>query len=245
MSFDRNPARGHHVDGDLPRRQLARHGSTPADLRALCRDVCTEWTDALTEHFAGDVDDAPVVSMLHMRKHAASNQVWALYKEVQHLLIERPVILFDRFERLIRRRVDHHNVHVAKCRLDLGDHAIHFCFINHIGTDQHSLVASRAVFVEGSFGRFLRTGVVDGDLCASCSHGKGHCLAKTAGCAGDNRYPSIKSEIGGLHEAFTLSRRESARRPRPPPVSGRALRRNTSESSDRAPSGSGWWHAGS
>ena len=199
MAFHRNPARRHHVHGDLPRRQLARHGAAPAGLRALRGHVGAEGMRAAAEDLARDVDDAAVLRLLHVRKHAARDEVRALHEEVEHLLVEGPVVILDRLQRLVGRGVVDGDVHRSELRLDLGDHAVHLGLVDDVGAHQHALQAGIGELVERALRVLVGVGVVDGDLGAGLAERERHRLAEPARCAGDQRHASVESEVGGLH----------------------------------------------
>ena len=263
VAFHGNPARRHHVHGDLPGRQLARHRAAPAGLRALRGHVGAEGMRAAAEHLARDVDDAAVLRLLHVRQHAARDEVRALHEEVEHLLVEGPVVFLDRLQLLVGRGVVDGNVHGPERRLDLGDHAVHFGLVDDVGAHQHALQAGVGELVERALRVLVGVGVVDGHLGAGLAQRERHRLAKPARCAGDQRHASIQPEVGGLHRGvnpyrvkatpisgadasgeigadltrhpFRRSRRGSGPRLPRPPASGRGRRRSRSARSGRGP----------
>ena len=110
MALHGDPARGDHVDGDPEGGQLARHAPRPAGLAPLGGHVGREGMHAEVKDLAGDVDQPAMLARLHRRQGPPSQQVGALHKEVEHLLIEVPVVVFDCCVGLVGRGVDHHDV---------------------------------------------------------------------------------------------------------------------------------------
>ena len=118
-----------------------------------------------------------------MRQYRTRDEVWALDKEIEHALVKVPVILFDRFLRLIRRGVEHHDIHRPQLLSRLGHQAIHFCFVRYIGADHCSFRACLFVLGKRLRGAFLVIEIIHGHLRTCASQRFGHHLAQSSGAS--------------------------------------------------------------
>src|SRR5262245_26632838 len=114
MPLDWNPAGSDNIDGDPPGRQLPSHAARPADLTALGSYIGAKILYGAMEHLAGDVNDAAPLLFFHVGQAALGEQERTLDEEINHALIEGPVVFLDRLQRLRAGRVNNENVRLAK-----------------------------------------------------------------------------------------------------------------------------------
>src|SRR5262245_40117042 len=164
MAFDGNPAGRDTVHRDAERRQFGGHTARPADLTALRRNIAAEVADAALKDFAGDVDDPAPFLFLHLSQTALGQEKRALDEEVDHPLIELPVVLLNRLERLRARRVGHDNVRAAELGFRLAIKRVDAFRRSHIRANEDALAARGAELIERPRAARLVVVVVEDNL---------------------------------------------------------------------------------
>src|SRR5262249_29682164 len=117
---------------------------------------------------------------------ALDQQKRTLDEEVHHALIEVPVVLLDRLERLGASGGGYEDVWAAELCLGLAVERVDAFRRSHIGADQNALAPRGPALVERALAARLIVVIIEDNLGARLAEGDGHGLAETARAAGDN-----------------------------------------------------------
>ncbi len=133
------------------------------------------------KHLRADIDDAPPLLLLHMRQHRACDEVRALDEEIEHALVKVPVVFLNRFLRLIRRGIEHHNIHRPQLLRRLSHQPVHLRFVRHVGADHRSLSARFLILRKRLRSALLVVEIIHGHLRPRAPQRLGHHLAQPGG----------------------------------------------------------------
>ena len=165
------------------RRQFTSQAAVETILPALGRDVGREIGNTPCHHFGADVDDPAPALRFHVADGGLGEEHRALDEEVEHPLVEGPVVLFDGLLRLVAGGVQDHDVDRSQRGRDLGDHALDLGFVGDIRLEEGSLMAGCLKIREGFVGALGVVGVIEGHLGPGLSQGLGHAATETGGAA--------------------------------------------------------------
>ena len=142
VTVRRNPAGGNHVDRDTGIRKFGGHTPSPANLSTLGGYVRTKVTNAAMIHFTDNVDYSAPSLLFHVTHGSLCHQERAFDKEINHVLIECPVILVDRLVWLVTGCIRNKDIRVSKLSFSLRKQFVDAVFGNRIGLYETSVNSS-------------------------------------------------------------------------------------------------------
>ena len=93
------------------------------------------------KHLARDIDNSPPSLLTHHRQRLTSQKIRALHEEIDHRLVELPIVLLNRALRLVGSRVDDDDIDRTQLSLGGPKELLDLRFIRDIGLSQNAFDA--------------------------------------------------------------------------------------------------------